>query len=104
MRRGVGIAMLWLTGLAACATPVGKPVLSRSAFHRMARTCGVTPTDYRRGHGHLPHVAFLYRDAAGQTDVRAAPSVACMDASLKAYRYAYFSPMADPPEPDLPPP
>ena len=95
-----------------CATmPAGKPILTRRAFHRIARTCGVEPTAFKKARSGLPYVRFRYRDAEQESDVRAAPSVECVGAALKAYRYEYFGPDADPPRrlitaavPAVPPP
>lgn len=93
---GVVTAALMLSG---CATtvPPGKPILTKRAFHRIAARCGVRPVSYRHDGRHLPQVAFVYRDAAAETDQHAAPSVECGGAALKAYRYDYYSPMSDPP-------
>ncbi len=93
----IGLA-LTITG---CATvPTGKPLLTKRAFHRIARQCGVTPTEFKTARSGLPYVRFLYRDAAQESDVRAAPSVECVSAALEAYRYQYYGPDADPPKPD----
>ncbi len=74
----------------------GQPILTKRAFHRIARQCGVTPTEFKTARSGLPYVRFLYRDAAQESDVRAAPSVECVSAALKAYRYEYYGPDADP--------
>ncbi len=97
------IAMILVSALtvSGCATTgTGKPLLTKRAFHRIARTCGVTPTRFAIARSGLPYVRFLYRDAALENDVRAAPSVECVSAALKAYRYEYYGPDADPPRPD----
>lgn len=100
MRRGVWI-VLSSTLLAGYMTmSSGKPLLTKRAFHRIARECGVTPTEFKAARSGLPYVRFLYRDAAQASDVKAAPSVECVGAALKAYRYEYFGPDADPPLPD----
>lgn len=100
MRRIVWIVM-GAVSLAGCATVApGKPILTKRAFHRIAKTCGVAPTAFKTARSGLPYVRFLYRDAAQATEVRAAPSVECVGSALKAYRYEYFGPDADPPRPD----
>lgn len=87
--------------LSGCATPsTGEPVLTKRAFHRIARTCGVTPTAFKMARSGLPYVRFRYRDAALESEAHAAPSVECVSARLKAYRYEYYGPDADPPKPD----
>lgn len=86
--------------LVGCATnATGKSLLTQRAFHRIARACGVKPTAFKMARSGLPYVRFLYHDAAEDGDVRAAPSVKCMSAALKAYRYEYFGPDADSPHP-----
>ena len=84
-----------------CTTPsTGKPLLTKRTFRQIARTCGVTMTEFKVAHSGLPYVRFLYRDVAQESDVRAAPSVECVGAALTSYRYEYFGPDADPPSPE----
>ncbi len=77
----IGLA-LTITG---CATvPTGKPILTKRAFHRIARQCGVTPTEFKTARSGLPYVRFLYRDAAQESDVRPPPAWNASGAALKA--------------------
>jgi hypothetical protein len=95
------LAMIGALAVSGCVTTGSdKPLLTKRAFHRLAARCGVTPTEFKKARSGLPYVRFLYRDAALENDVRAAPSVECVSAALKAYRYEYYGPDADPPRPD----
>lgn len=100
MRFGLAVmaGALLLTGCVTTRTE--KPLLTKRAFDRIAKRCGVTPTEFKTARSGLPYVRFTYRDAALESETHAAPSVECVGAALKAYRYEYYGPDADPPHPD----
>ncbi|MDQ1228702.1 hypothetical protein [Sphingomonas sp. SORGH_AS_0879] len=99
--RWIALILVGALALSGCATTrTKKPILTKRAFQRIARSCGVTPTEFKTARSGLPYIRFLYRDAAQASNVRAAPSVECVGTALKAYRYEYFGPDADPPSSD----